>query len=101
MINYFNIAHCKLDIGSHSRLDIGFERQFLITCVEVGDILGIPYEGRRLLVAPSSMSIKIESLSVLRARLISVEDMEFKKLFIFFSCPTLLAPALKVDDSHD
>ena len=47
------------------------------------------------------MSIKIESLSVLRARLISVEDMEFKKLFIFFSCSALLAPALKVDDSHD
>ena len=44
----------------------------------------------------------MENLSDLRDRLISMEDMsEFKKLFIFFSCATLLAPTSKLDGSHE
>ncbi|KAL6347805.1 hypothetical protein AAG906_026334 [Vitis piasezkii] len=45
---------------------------------------------------------RTENSSVLRDRLISMEDMSnFKKLFIFFSCATLLAPTSKLDDSHE
>ncbi|RVW89650.1 hypothetical protein CK203_036432 [Vitis vinifera] len=45
---------------------------------------------------------RMENLSDLRDRLISMEDMsEFKKLFIFFSCATLLAPTSKLDGSHE
>ncbi|RVX16373.1 hypothetical protein CK203_014523 [Vitis vinifera] len=44
----------------------------------------------------------MENLSDLRERLILMEDMvEFKKLFIFFSCATLLAPTSKLDGSHE
>ncbi|KAL6326309.1 hypothetical protein AAG906_005503 [Vitis piasezkii] len=44
----------------------------------------------------------MENLSVLRDRLISMEDMnDFKKLFIFFSCATLLASTSKLDGSHE
>ena len=44
----------------------------------------------------------MENLSDLKDRLISMEDMgEFKKLFIFFSCATLLAPTSKLDGSHE
>ena len=90
MINHFNIAHCILDIGS--------ERQFPITCIGVGEILEIPYIGRKLLVASTSRSMKIESLSRVRNRLVSMEDIE---LFNFFSCAILLAPTLNVNGSHE
>ena len=51
------------------RLDIGSERQFPITYVDVSKILGIHYIGRRLLITSGSGSIKIESLSRLKNRL--------------------------------
>ncbi|KAL6334281.1 hypothetical protein AAG906_014681 [Vitis piasezkii] len=45
---------------------------------------------------------RMENLSILRDRLISMEEMgDFKKLFIFFSCVTLLAPTSKLDGSHE
>ncbi|KAL6314436.1 hypothetical protein AAG906_025921 [Vitis piasezkii] len=94
IITHFNIAHCRLDIGQ--------ERQFPITCSDVGEILGIPYIGRRLLLSPTNRNNRMENLSDLRDRLILMEDMaEFKKLFIFFSCATLLAPTSKLDGSHE
>eukprot|EP00261_Vitis_vinifera_P029323 XP_010663855.2 PREDICTED: uncharacterized protein LOC104882296 isoform X1 [Vitis vinifera] len=94
IITHFNIAHCRLDIGQ--------ERQFPITCSDVGEILGIPYIGRRLLLSPTNRNNRMENLSDLRDRLILMEDMaEFKKLFIFFSCATLLAPTSKLDSSHE
>ena len=44
----------------------------------------------------------MENLSILRDRLISMEDMgDFKKLFIFFSCATFLAPTSKLYGSHE
>ncbi|RVW79735.1 hypothetical protein CK203_042352 [Vitis vinifera] len=69
---------------------------------KTGEILGIPYIGRRLLLSPTNRNDKMENLSDLRDRLILMEDMaEFKKLFIFFSCATLLAPTSKLDGSHE
>ena len=94
MINHFNIAYCRLDIGQ--------ERQFSITCYDVSEILRIPFVGRRLLLSPTNRNNRMENLSVLRDRLISMENMgDFKKLFIFFSCTTLLAPTSKLDGSHE
>ena len=94
MISHFNIAHYRLDIGQ--------ERQFTITCSDVGEVLGIPYIGRRLLLSPTNRNNMMENLSILRDRLISMEDMgDFKKLFIFFSCATFLAPTSKLYGSHE
>ena len=51
---------------------------------------------------PTNRNNRMENLSILRDRLISMEDMgDFKKLFIFFSCATLLALTSKLDGSHE
>ena len=81
MINHFNIAHCRLDIGQ--------ERQFPITGSNVSEIIGIPYIGRRLYFSLTNRNNRMENLSVLTDWLISMEDTgDFKKLFLW--C-TLLA----------
>ena len=80
MINHFNIAHCRLYIGQ--------ERQLPITCSDVGEILGILYIGRRLLLSPTNRNNRMENLSVLRDRLSSMEDMDdFKKIvYLLLMC---------------
>ena len=73
-----------------------------LTCHDVGMMMGIPHSGRKLIVEKGSVKAsQMPSLQDIESMMVGIDDMEeFKRVFLIFSCATLLAPTSHLEGSH-
>ena len=94
------IAH--YDVAYH-RIKIEGDRILPITINDVRDVMGIPCDAVDVIMYPRHGSIThTYSIHQLEEKLIELPiGEEFLKLFIIFSCATILAPNSKLEGIHD
>ena len=64
--------------------------------------MGIPRSGRKLIIDKGTVKASpMPSLKDIEALMVDIDDIEkFKRVFLIFTCATLLAPTSRLEGSH-
>ncbi|KAL6331955.1 hypothetical protein AAG906_020306 [Vitis piasezkii] len=94
LIKNTNIAYSQLELFGGKKVSL--------TCHDVGMTMGIPHSGRKLIVEKGSVKAsQMPSLQDIESMMVDIDDMEeFKRVFLIFTCATLLAPTSRLEGSH-
>ena len=95
LISHYEVAYHRIRLKRDHTLDVIID--------DVINVMGIPLRGPNVIVhLRHGLTSQVYSLNRLEESLIDLEvNNEFQKVFIIFSCATILAPNSKLEGIHD
>ena len=95
LISHYEVAYHRIILERDCTLDVAID--------DVMNVMGIPLGGLDVVVhSRRGLTSPVYSLNTLEDKLVDLDvDNEFQKMFIIFSCATILASNCKLEGIHD